>query len=135
MRDYRAPIADVEELAGGGFGVDMIFSALGVIEAFMRKYHRINVLNKIPVVTKLLNTVEREMTTQKRFAAYAWFVLSFAIAVDLFGRGSPSDRVGRWLRGSMAALQWRMVSAEFLLSIPLLSSRTGLSAARHSADS
>jgi hypothetical protein len=36
VRDYRALIADVEELAGEGFGVDMIFWALEVIEAFMR---------------------------------------------------------------------------------------------------
>jgi cytochrome c oxidase assembly protein subunit 15 len=31
--------------------------------------------------------VEHKMTTQKRFAAYAWFVLAFAIAVVLWGAG------------------------------------------------
>jgi hypothetical protein len=34
--DYRALIADAEELAGEGLGVDMIFWTLEVIEAFMR---------------------------------------------------------------------------------------------------
>jgi hypothetical protein len=36
LRDYRALMADVEELAGEGFGVDMVFWALDVIEALMR---------------------------------------------------------------------------------------------------
>jgi hypothetical protein len=35
-RDYRALIDDVGELAGEGFGVEMIFWTLEVIEAFMR---------------------------------------------------------------------------------------------------
>ena len=115
VRDYRAPIADVEELAGGGFGVDMIFWALGVIEAFMRKYHRINVLNKIPVVTKLLNTVEHEMTTQKRFAAYAWFVLSFAIAVVLWGAGVRATG-----SGAGCGDQWPLCNGGWFPRVPAL---------------
>ena len=36
VKDYRALIADVEELAGEGFGVDMVYWVLEIIEDFMR---------------------------------------------------------------------------------------------------
>jgi hypothetical protein len=36
VKTYRALIADVEELAGSGFGVDMVYWVLEVIEDFMR---------------------------------------------------------------------------------------------------
>ncbi len=36
VKSYRALIADVEELAGSGFGVDMVYWVLEIIEDFMR---------------------------------------------------------------------------------------------------
>lgn len=36
VKTYRALIADIEELAGSGFGVDMVYWVLEIIEEFMR---------------------------------------------------------------------------------------------------
>lgn len=36
LKTYQALIADVEELAGSGFGVDMVYWALEIVEVFMR---------------------------------------------------------------------------------------------------
>jgi len=60
-RDYRSLIADVEELAGEGFGVDMIFWALDVIEAFMRNAApdpsaREALMNRVLVRTSAIRT-------------------------------------------------------------------------------
>src|ERR1700748_683083 len=59
--------------------------------------------------------VEHEMTSQKRFAVYAWFVLAFAIAVVLWGAGVRATG-----SGAGCGDQWPLCNGAWLPRAPAL---------------
>jgi hypothetical protein len=102
VRDYKALIADVEELAGEGLGVDMIFWTLEVIEAFMRSaspdaaareelLHRM--LARIAGIRTRLSSLQ--LAAVRRLAGeFGWTSEVLGIATDQVGQDNFATRLG-----------------------------------------
>jgi hypothetical protein len=100
VRAYRALIADVEELAGSGFGVDMVYWVLEIIEDFMRasapaadarQVFLHEALSRIAPIFSRLTSLQRAATAHLA-EELGWSLQSFGITAE---RESPEDIASR----------------------------------------
>lgn len=100
LKTYQALIADVEELAGSGFGVDMVYWALEIVEDFMRAstpavdareafLHR--ALARVAPIYGRLTSLQRAAIAQLA-QELGWSLQSFGITAQ---RDGPEDITSR----------------------------------------
>jgi hypothetical protein len=97
---YRELIADVEELAGDGFGVDMVYWVLEIVEDFMRASTPVAQAREVflhGALSRIARIYARLTSLQRVAVAHlarelGWTLQSFGITVE---PDSPQDFAGR----------------------------------------
>ena len=108
VKAYRALIADVEELAGEGFGLDMVYWVLEIIEDFMRastpaaearETFLYGALSRIAPIYARLSSLQRTAVAHLA-REFGWTLQSFGFTCEQDG----SEDVTRRIQGLRTAI-------------------------------